>query len=331
MATSDVPTNPGPSDLPEFEWRPADLIRRRRPSRPAPPEAPKAGAGAKPDDTDEHGPGGFALVVLNQPLHPHLGLVHRLWDNAYVRVAADGGANCLYQAAGIHGDPCFDDLDTIIGDLDSLSPETRRYYESLPSAACSPSSPSASPPPRRAATQILLVEEQDSTDFAKAVAHVRQESHPQHQHYLYHHPPPPFPPRGGTPAALLDVVALGGLGGRVDQGVSQLHHLFLFQAGDAGYARGRVFLFSGESLTWLLKPGRHRIRVRDGVFGKHVGILPVGGPSVISTRGLEWDVREWHTEFGGRVSTSNHVLPETEVVEVETTREVLFTIALREV
>ncbi len=194
----------------------------------------------------------------------------------------------------------------------------------------------------------------------------------------------------------------------MDQGVSQLHHLFLFQAGDPAYELGRVFLFSGESLTWLLKPGLHRIRVRRGrraaptdpendkngssplgsaraslntalppappanshpdgtgpprapnlagsaegplpgrdrgahqgypgeenggngdVFGKHVGILPVGGPSVITTRGLEWDVREWRTEFGGRVSTSNHVLPETEVVEVETTREVLFTIALR--
>ncbi len=100
-----------------------------------------------------------------------------------------------------------------------------------------------------------------------------------------------------------------------------------------------MYLFSGESLTFLLKGGsgsggRHRIRVRDhghdDVFGKHVGILPVGGPSRITTRGLEWDVQDWETEFGGRVSTSNHVLPGTEVVEVETTRDVLFTIALRE-
>ena len=99
-----------------------------------------------------------------------------------------------------------------------------------------------------------------------------------------------------------------------------------------------MYLFSGESLTFLLKAGKHRIRVRDGpaagvegdVFGKHVGILPVGGPSRITTRGLEWDVRDWETRFGGRVSTSNHVLPETEVVEVETTEDVLWTIALRQ-
>lgn len=66
-------------------------------------------------------------------------------------------------------------------------------------------------------------------------------------------------------------------------------------------------------------------------FGKHVGIIPLAGPSRISTRGLEWDVTDWETEMGGRLSTSNHVLPETQVVEVETDKDVLFTIALKQV
>lgn len=134
----------------------------------------------------------------------------------------------------------------------------------------------------------------------------------------------------------LDIVAVGGLGGRVDQALSLLHHLHLFQA-DPGYAEGRVYLVSAESLTFLLKTGRHLVRVRHGgggqaqgdMFDKYVGIVPVKEPSVISTKGLEWDVTDWSTEFGGRVSTSNHVLPETEVVEVQTTKDVLFTIALK--
>ncbi len=131
----------------------------------------------------------------------------------------------------------------------------------------------------------------------------------------------------------IDILAIGGLGGRVDQGLSQIHHLYLFQS-HPRYADGRVYLYSGESLTFLLKKGRHRIRVRDeeggeDVFGKYVGILPVGRPGRITTRGLEWDVTDWETEFGGRLSTSNHVLPETKVVEVETTGDVVFTIALR--
>lgn len=131
---------------------------------------------------------------------------------------------------------------------------------------------------------------------------------------------------------------MGGLGGRVDQGLSQLHHLYLFQTSPT-YAEGRLFLVSGESITFLLKAGKHRIHVRErgdagsrreeDVFDKYAGIVPVKEPSVITLRGFEWDVTAWETEFGGQMSTSNHVLPETEAVEVETTRDVLFTIALK--
>ncbi|KAL2015421.1 hypothetical protein VTK56DRAFT_5516 [Thermocarpiscus australiensis] len=237
---------------------------------------------------------GFALIVLNQPLYNHLDVIRRLWDNASVRIAADGGANCLYEVAGQHGDSSFDDLRAIIGDLDSLTPQTQAYYER----------------PGRTRTEVIRDPDQYSTDFGKAVHYVRAE----------------------CPG--LDIVAVGGLGGRVDQGLSQLHHLYLFQT-DPRYAAGRMYLFTGESLTFLLKGGRqHRIRVRDGeahddVFGKYVGILPVKEPSRITTRGLEWDVTDWETAFGGQLSTSNHVLPETQVVEVFPTKDVLFTIALR--
>jgi thiamine pyrophosphokinase len=65
------------------------------------------------------------------------------------------------------------------------------------------------------------------------------------------------------------------------------------------------------------------------MFGKHVGILPVKEPSRITTNGLEWDIIDWETQFGGQLSTSNHVLPETQVVEVKTTTDVIFTIAIR--
>lgn len=131
---------------------------------------------------------------------------------------------------------------------------------------------------------------------------------------------------------------MGGLGGRVDQGLSQLHELYRSQR-TPDYAEGRLVLVSGSSITFLLKPGRtHRIHVRerDGegnrredVFAKHAGIIPVKEPSSITLRGFEWDVTDWATEFGTRMSTSNHVLPESEVVEVETTTDVLFTIALK--
>lgn len=129
----------------------------------------------------------------------------------------------------------------------------------------------------------------------------------------------------------VDIAAVGGLGGRVDQGLSQLHHLFSYQPG-AAYDGGRIYLVSEESVTVLLKAGKHVVHVREGdeaVFGKQVGILPIREPSVITTRGLEWDVEGWETAVGGRLSTSNHVLPESKVVEVETSKDVLFTISLK--
>ncbi|KAF6834175.1 thiamine pyrophosphokinase [Colletotrichum musicola] len=239
-------------------------------------------------------PEDFALVVLHQPLRRSQ-VFDTLWDNAITRVAADGGANQLHDLTKLveaqSNETRYTDIDVIIGDLDSLLPSVEEYYSSL-----------AKPP------RIIRKPDQDSPDFHKAVTWVRSNH------------------------AAKDIVAIGGLGGRVDQGMSQLHHLYVFQPGPA-YDQGRLYLVSSQNLTFLLLPGRHRIRVRedDGgadVFGKHVGIIPVGGASFITTKGLEWDVENWETKFGGHVSTSNHVLHETRVVEVETTNAVIFTIAL---
>lgn len=161
--------------------------------------------------------------------------------------------------------------------------------------------------------EVIHVTDQESTDFTKAVHHVRARAR-------------------GRP---VDIVTMGGLGGRVDQGLSQLHHLFMFQTSPT-YDEGRIYLVSGESLTFLLKAGHHRIHVREAVagqaqeevFDKYAGIIPIKEPSVITLKGFEWDVQDWPTEMGGLISTSNHVLPESKVVEVITTKDVLFTIAL---
>ncbi|OAA69126.1 Thiamin pyrophosphokinase, eukaryotic [Cordyceps fumosorosea ARSEF 2679] len=251
---------------PAFEWHPARYM-----------QASELG-----DD--------FALLVLNQPLKNGTTL-RKLWNNSAVRVAADGGANRLYELSSFQGK--FSNLQAIIGDLDSLSPTVRDFYSSQPQPA-----------------QVIHDRDQESSDFGKSVKWIRD-------------------------SYKMDIVALGGIGGRVDQGVSQLHHLYLFQPGP-GYDAGRIFLLSGSSLTFLLKAGRHRIHVReeDGeqdVFAKHVGILPLREPSRITTRGLEWDVTDWLSQIGGSLSTSNHILPDTKQVDIETTKDVLFTVALRQI
>ncbi|KAK8051536.1 thiamine pyrophosphokinase- eukaryotic [Apiospora rasikravindrae] len=277
---------------PITDWFPARLF----PSRPW--EAPT--------QEKDH----LSVIILNQPL-TDIQTLKRVWHNSSYRVAADGGANHLYdccsQAISRNAEEqkpeeVLSDLDVIIGDLDSLTETSQSYFEKATGGK----------------VQVIRDQDQYSSDFTKALRHIRER-------------------RECNGSESNDIVCMGGLGGRVDQGLSQLHHLYLFQTSPT-YAEGRVYLVSGESLTFLLKAGTHRIHVREwaraengtnDVFGKHVGIIPVREPSVISTKGLEWDVEDWPTEFGGQISTSNHVLPDTEVVEVRATKDVLFTIALK--
>lgn len=92
-----------------------------------------------------------------------------------------------------------------------------------------------------------------------------------------------------------------------------------------------MYLLSSEAITFVLQSGKHRIKAKQefpGIgLGKHVGIIPLKEPSVITTTGLEWDVTDWETSFGGQMSTSNHV--KEEWITIETTKDVLFTIDLK--
>ncbi|KUJ16486.1 thiamine pyrophosphokinase [Mollisia scopiformis] len=237
----------------------------------------------------------LAIIILNQELKLPLYLYHQLWLNSTFVIAADGGANRLYDLNKAHSTTLS--TNAIIGDLDSLLPSVRSFWEDR-------------------GIPIMHDSDQYSTDFTKAVNYIRAS-----------------PSRKD-----IDIVVLGGLGGRVDQGLSVLHHLYLFQD-SVTYEDGRMYLLSSEAVTFVLKKGKHGIKAKErweGIgsgegkgevgLGKHVGILPLKGESVISTQGLEWDVKDWKTVFGGLVSTSNHVKEET--VKVETDEDVLFTIDL---
>jgi thiamine pyrophosphokinase len=181
-------------------------------------------------------------------------------------------------------------LEVICGDLDSLFSRVRDDAQ-------------------RRGTKVVEDPDQNSTDFTKGIAYLRGNVFSK------------------LPSAS-NIVCLGGLGGRVDQALSQLHHLYMEQQ-DPHYKNGRIYLLSTEGITFVLKRGKHRIRVHDPrspVLGKHIGIIPLKEPSIITTKGLKWDVTDWPTEFGGQISTSN--LVREDVVEITTIGDVLFTIDL---
>ena len=124
----------------------------------------------------------------------------------------------------------------------------------------------------------------------------------------------------------LDVVVLGGLGGRVDQGFSQIHHMYMATA-DKSLLNGRIYLLSEQSLSFVLENGHNQINLEPGYFQENVGVIPVLGPTKITTKGMEWDVQDWPTAFGGQMSTSNHIRADLIEIEVERLNP-LFTLEL---
>lgn len=111
----------------------------------------------------------------------------------------------------------------------------------------------------------------------------------------------------------------------MDQGLSLLHALFYY---DINCPELRLWLFSEASISFILFSGRNIIETPlfSNVITPNIGIVPLLGPSMITTRGLEWDVQEWLTRIGGHVSTSNHIL--SDEIIVETAARVLFTMEI---
>ncbi|KAL3469966.1 thiamine pyrophosphokinase [Aspergillus californicus] len=285
---------------------------------------------------DQKKPHPFALVILNQPLNETALSVLR--KRALTTVCADGGANRFFEYAKGRSQEDTDLPNTIIGDLDSITPEVRKHYEDL-------------------GVNVVQDDDQYSTDFTKSLRYLR-EREDQILSSISSSAKSESKPLADEDEEEeeeekegLSILILGGLGGRVDQAFSQIHHLYMINqsqdetSGNTGSKtrKGNLYLISEESITIILKPGKNRIHVpgtnlshgqlpfqpnslNEPLLEENVGIIPLSGPARISTKGFQWDVENWETAIGGQISTSNHIRAET--VEVETGGAVLFTLEL---
>ncbi|KAI5779326.1 putative thiamine pyrophosphokinase [Geopyxis carbonaria] len=220
----------------------------------------------------------FALLILNQRIEKHDELFAALWHNAAVRVCADGGANRLYDSRN-EAERHSWLPDAVIGDLDSLRGDVRKFYEEN-------------------GVPVIQDPDQDSTDFGKCLKWIGQKK-----------------------GEKITIVALGGFGGRVDQSFHSIHALHVAQG-----TGKQIYLVSEQSITFLLEPGMNEMRTPMSALGPTCGIIPVGGPSVITTTGFEWNLDNTETKFGGMVSTSNHL--KADRVTVETKAPIVFTVEI---
>ena len=191
-------------------------------------------------------------------------------------------------------------LRMICGDLDSVQPKVLSHYE------------------KKCVTSVKVVKDTDqySTDIAKCLKNAS----------VGFDLPSATEDVGNAHPRKIDVIVFGGLGGRADQAFSLLHHLYADETRHTVSWLGDMYLITPDSLIFLLEKGLNRIRTPMGsqTFTQNVGIIPLGRPSIITTRGLEWDVTAWPTEFGAQISTSNHIKADS--IEIESTERILITL-----
>ncbi|PPR05751.1 hypothetical protein CVT24_006690 [Panaeolus cyanescens] len=127
----------------------------------------------------------YALIILNQDLSG--GLLFKLWNATDWHCCADGGANRMHDAltkAGARLESFVPDL--IKGDLDSIRPDVKAFYESL-------------------SVPVVQDPSQYATDLMKCIEAVEELEQAQGTKYK--------------------IILLGGLSGRLDQTIHTMSYL----------------------------------------------------------------------------------------------------------
>ncbi|KDQ55872.1 hypothetical protein JAAARDRAFT_331949 [Jaapia argillacea MUCL 33604] len=239
----------------------------------------------------------FALIILNQPFS--FPLLDRLWNSCEWRCCADGGANRLYDSFESLGlSPEELEMmrksylpDLVKGDLDSVRDEVREYYSSL-------------------GVRVIHDHDQYSTDLMKCISAIQEKEKAECTKEI---------PEQYT------IILLGGLSGRLDQTVHTLSLLHKLRK-----TRRFLFAVTDDNVGWVLDEGEHIITIDHSILGPTCGLLPVGIDStILSTKGLRWNLDEKESCFDGLVSTSNHLVPEEQVVWIKTTKPIWWVAELR--
>ncbi|KAF9649868.1 thiamine pyrophosphokinase [Thelephora ganbajun] len=218
-----------------------------------------------------------------------LGLLWRLWKVSSWKACADGGANRLY--------------DLFSGELEDLR---IRFIPDLIKGDFDSIRDDVKEYYLSKGAAVIQDGDQCSTDLMKCVSSLSDlESQ--------------------TDGVQHDVVILGGLSGRLDQTVHTLSYLHKLRK-----LRESVFVITDDNVAWVLDSGEHEISIDHKTLGQTCGLLPVGVSStILTTRGLRWNLTDHPSHFDGMVSTSNHLVPEEPIVYIKTTEPIWWTAELR--
>ncbi|KAL3895810.1 MAG: hypothetical protein SGCHY_004474 [Lobulomycetales sp.] len=126
----------------------------------------------------------------------------------------------------------------------------------------------------------------------------------------------------------LEVLAIGALGGRLDQSMSSICTMH------DEYVRNKrnVTLVSVDSVAVLCPANQtSRISLDPAIEGPSCGILPFGAPRAhVRSLGLRWELREdFELSFYRQLSTSNEVVGKQVEIETVSGDSVVFTASMK--
>lgn len=151
-------------------------------------------------------------------------------------------------------------------------------------------------------TKIVVDKSQETNDLAKCFQLVEEMQKDQKEQF--------------------NVVVIGAMGGRFDHEMQNINALYSWTK-----CFNRILLLSDQTLVTLLTLGKNVIVPNFALEKRTCGIIPVGSKcKSITTKGLHWNLNQNSMEFGGIISSSNHI--EGDRVEIETSDPVIWTTAL---
>lgn len=216
----------------------------------------------------------YTLLLCNgEP--PSRAFAQRFARHASLIVAADGGANVARQL-GLRPD-------VIIGDLDSITPATKRFFSAgkrlKPLRGLLESS--IPRPEGRGFVELIRVPRQDNTDFEKALDFLRERK-------------------------LKRVIILAATGKRIDHTLGNLSVLW-------NYTNAMEITLAGDG--WVAFPVERMKRVR-AQRGTTVSLIPFGTCSGITLRGLLYGLTNARMPVG-KIGLSNVVVKSPFTVRVK--------------
>lgn len=111
-------------------------------------------------------------------------------------------------------------------------------------------------------------------------------------------------------------VVLGGMGGRMDQQLANIHILYKFLP-------RKIYLLSLDQVICMIPRGKHHVVCSKDIEGPLCGLIPIGSIcKEATTCGLRWNLDHQSLSFGSFISSSNEIVDS--FVEIETSDPLLW-------